>query len=72
MELQVNLAGERLYRSSKHAWIFGVCGGIAHRFDVSPLLIRSLAVMLCWTVVVPILYLTAGFTLYSDILSDEN
>ncbi len=70
MELQVNLAGERLYRSSKNAWIFGICAGIARRFNTSPLLVRALFVMLSWTVVVPIIYLVAGFSIHSDLLAD--
>jgi len=70
MELQVNLAGERLYRSSKNAWIFGICGAIAQRFNLSPLLVRVMFVMLSWSVVLPLLYLTAGFSIHSDILAD--
>lgn len=70
MALQVNLAGERLYRFSQNAWIFGICSANAKRFNTSPLLVRALFVMLSWTVVVPIFYLAAGFSIHSDLLAD--
>ncbi|MBC7189070.1 PspC domain-containing protein, partial [Candidatus Aerophobetes bacterium] len=36
---------KRLYRSRKDKVIAGVCGGIAHYFDVDPLLVRIFAVL---------------------------
>lgn len=69
MELHVNLAGERLYRSSTNAWIFGICGAVAKRFDMHPNVVRALFVLLSWTIVIPIIYLMAGFSIHSDILS---
>jgi phage shock protein C len=29
-----------IYRSTTNKWIFGVCGGIAEKFDVKPLWVR--------------------------------
>jgi len=36
----------RLYRSRSRRWIAGVCGGIAEYFNIDPLLIRILAVII--------------------------
>ena len=36
----------RLYRSRKNRWIAGVCGGIAEYFNIDPILIRILAVII--------------------------
>ncbi len=37
---------KRLYRSRQHSMIAGVCGGLAEYFDVDPVLIRIIAVIL--------------------------
>jgi phage shock protein C len=37
---------KRLYRSNKNTMIAGVCGGIAEYFNVDPVIVRVLAVML--------------------------
>ncbi len=29
-----------IYRSTTNKWIFGVCSGIANRFDVNPMYVR--------------------------------
>lgn len=31
---------KRLYRSTNHSKIFGVCGGLAEYFDIDPTLVR--------------------------------
>lgn len=47
---------KRLYRSEEDRMIGGVCGGIAKYFDVDPVLIRVIAVVL--------LFLGGGFLAY--------
>ena len=37
---------KRVYRSKKNKMLAGVCGGIAEYFDVDPVLVRLLFVML--------------------------
>lgn len=37
---------KRLYRSRRDRKIAGVCGGIAEHFDIDPVLVRVLAVVL--------------------------
>ena len=37
---------KKLYRSSEHYVLGGVCGGIAEYFDTSPTLVRIIAVIL--------------------------
>ncbi len=36
-----------MYRSRRHRIIAGVCGGIAERLNVSPIVVRILAVLSC-------------------------
>jgi phage shock protein C len=36
----------RLYRSRTNRWIAGVCGGIGEYFNIDPLIIRILAVVI--------------------------
>ena len=38
--------GKKLYRSSEHYLLGGVCGGIAEYFDTSPTLVRIIMVVL--------------------------
>ncbi len=38
----------RLYRSRKHRLIAGVCGGLGEYFNVDPVLIRLIWVVLCF------------------------
>ncbi|MDA3836924.1 MAG: PspC domain-containing protein [Nanoarchaeota archaeon] len=40
------MVAKRLYRSENDRMIGGVCGGIAEYFDLDPVLIRVLAVLL--------------------------
>ena len=37
---------KRLYRSNKDRMIAGVCGGIAEYFDIDPVIVRIIAVIL--------------------------
>lgn len=37
---------KRLYRSTEDRMIGGVCGGIAEYFDIDPILVRIIAVIL--------------------------
>ena len=37
---------KRLYRSRSNRWIAGVCGGIGEYFNIDPLIIRILAVII--------------------------
>ena len=36
----------RLYRSRNNRWIAGVCGGIAEYFNIDPIIVRILAVVI--------------------------
>ncbi len=36
-----------MYRSRKHRIIAGVCGGIAERYNMSPTVVRLLALLSC-------------------------
>src|SRR3972149_730789 len=38
--------GKRLYRSRSDRMIWGVCGGLANYFDIDPVIIRLIAVLL--------------------------
>jgi phage shock protein C len=40
---------KRLYKSRKYKVIDGVCGGIAEYFNVDPVLVRLIAILLCFT-----------------------
>jgi phage shock protein C len=48
---------KRLYRSTENRMIAGVCGGIAEYFDIDPVIIRIIAVILLFAG-------TAGFWAY--------
>ena len=37
--------GNKLYRSKDKRMIWGICGGIAKRFDIDPTIIRVIAVL---------------------------
>lgn len=37
---------KRLYRSTENRMIAGVCGGIAEYFDIDPVLVRIIAIVL--------------------------
>jgi len=37
---------KRLYRSRSNRWIAGVCGGIGEYFNIDPIIIRLLAIIL--------------------------
>ncbi|WP_273841415.1 PspC domain-containing protein [Rubrobacter calidifluminis] len=56
-------------RSSRNRWIFGVCGGIAHRFGWNPLVVRLVTVLLAIfipgfsLIPVAILYVILGYLL---------
>ena len=41
-----NKQPRRLYRSKKDRKIAGVCGGIAEYFDIDPVIVRAIAVIL--------------------------
>ncbi len=43
----------RLYRSRRHKLIAGVCGGIAERLSVSPIMVRVLFVLGAFFPVLP-------------------
>jgi phage shock protein C len=43
----------RLYRSREHCLIAGVCGGIAERLSVNPLVVRALFVLGSFLPVLP-------------------
>jgi len=36
----------RLYRSRRNRWIAGVCGGIGEYFNIDPIIIRILAIVI--------------------------
>ncbi|MGB5247206.1 MAG: PspC domain-containing protein [Woeseia sp.] len=50
-----------LYRDRENGWIFGVCAGLAERFNYDPLLVRIVAVLALLILTVPtaIAYLAA-------------
>ena len=54
-----------LYRDRENGWIFGVCAGIAERFDFSVLTVRVLAVLslILFTMPTALLYLAATMLL---------
>lgn len=37
---------KKLYRSETDRWIFGVCGGLAEYFDIDPIIVRIMFVIL--------------------------
>lgn len=37
--------GKKLYRSRNNRWIAGVCGGIAEYFNIDPIVVRILAIL---------------------------
>jgi phage shock protein C len=61
-----------LTRSTTNRWIFGVCGGIAEKYDISPLAVRAGAVILAIFIpgisFVPtlLLYIALGLLLPAD------
>lgn len=58
-------AQQGLYRDRENGWIFGVCAGIAERFDFSVITIRVLTVLslILFTVPTALLYLAATMLL---------
>lgn len=58
-----------LYRSKHDRWIFGVCGGIAHKFQINTTLVRILVALLALIVpgvsfiMVAIVYVALGILL---------
>ena len=55
---------KKLYRSTEHKVLGGVCGGIGEYFDVDPVLIRILVVVLClmWGIGI-VVYIIAWITI---------
>lgn len=41
MKLNITLDGQRFYRSTTNAWIFGICGGLANHFGWNANLVRA-------------------------------
>ena len=37
---------KRLYRSKKNRWLAGVCGGVGEYFNIDPIIVRILAVVI--------------------------
>ena len=37
---------KRLYRSRRNRWIAGVCGGIGEYFNIDPIIVRILAIVI--------------------------
>jgi phage shock protein C len=44
---------KRLYRSKKDRWVAGVCGGLAEYFNIDPVIIRIIAIILVLPGAVP-------------------
>ena len=40
------MGAKKLYRSRTNRWIAGVCGGIGEYFNIDPIIIRILAIIL--------------------------
>ena len=40
------MESKRLYRSRNNRWIAGVCGGIGEYFNIDPIIIRILAIII--------------------------
>jgi len=58
---QINTSGQRrLYRNPNDKWLGGVCSGIANYFDIDPVIIRLILV---------ILFLTAGIGVIAYIIA---
>ena len=55
----VNLKGKKLYRSTRHRMLLGVCGGLGEYFGVDPTIIR-----LVWVVVSIVTGIFAGIVVY--------
>lgn len=59
----------KLARSTRHRWLLGVCGGIAHAYGWSPNMVRLAAVILSIAIPGPslvaclIVYFALGFLL---------
>jgi phage shock protein C len=59
-------------RSTTNRWVFGVCGGIAEKFDINPLVVRLgvaiLAVVIPGISIFPVilLYILLGLMLPED------
>jgi phage shock protein C len=62
-----------VYRSTTNKWIFGVCSGIARRFDVNPMYVRigalALAILPAGLGIFPI---GALYVLLTVLLPKEN
>jgi phage shock protein C len=55
---------KRLYRSKKERKISGICGGLAEYFNIDPVIVRLIVILLCLiTGILPILiaYIVAHF-----------
>lgn len=54
-----------LYRDRENGWIFGVCAGVAERFEFSTMTVRVLAVLslILFTMPTALLYLAATLLL---------
>ena len=59
------LALRGLYRDRENGWMFGVCAGVAERFDFSTLTVRVLAVisLILFTLPTALAYLAAAVLL---------
>ncbi|MFA7253044.1 MAG: PspC domain-containing protein [Patescibacteria group bacterium] len=72
------MSEKRLYRSCKNRMIGGVCGGIGEYFEIDPVLIRLIFVLLLFTSISFVLYLIAwiiipeGPNCQSDKRSEES
>lgn len=52
---------KKLYRSKKNRWITGLCGGIGEYFDIDPIIIRIVAVLLEFSIVGLIAYFLLSY-----------
>ena len=48
---------KQLFRSRKHKWIGGVCGGIAEYFQLDPLIVRLLTIILMYFGLTVLIYI---------------
>ena len=60
---------KKLYRSSQQKLIFGVCGGLGEYFNIDPVLVRLICILIAIPtgfIIMLVIYLIAGVIMPKD------
>lgn len=65
-------SARKLYRDTEHAWVAGVCAGLAKHFNTDVLLVRLLTVAFAFVTgggIIPLIYVIMAFVVPAEALA---